>query len=54
MKFLLGLNPLMVAGTLLMAGASAWEYLMRSGWKLATVYLSYAVANAVLSSMGGK
>jgi len=47
------LNWFMVAGAILMAGASITE-ILRGNWLLAAVYVSYCVANIMLSMMGGK
>lgn len=46
------MNPLMVAASALMLGASAWAFWYGwPNWKLGALYLLYGAANAVLATM---
>jgi hypothetical protein len=44
------MNPFMLAGAVLMAGASGWAF-WGGNWKTGILYIAYSVANAVLATI---
>jgi len=45
------MNPFLVLAAALMVGGSGWSF-WHGDWRMATIYFAYAVANAVLATIG--